>query len=75
MLLMVSVERFMLKIFRFFKNIKFRLNCVSRHSVGEKYQKIRKIVEITLIATKIGYFAQLGIFGDFSGSRNRKLIC
>ena len=47
----------------FRQNLKVRLNYVSRHSVRKEYQKIEKIAEITVTATKIGYFAQFGIFG------------
>ena len=36
---------------------------------SEKKKKIQKIAEITLTATKIGYFTQFGIFGKIDGSR------
>ena len=74
MLLKMLVESLRLQLLHIVKDIKFRLTCVSRHSVREKYQKIRKIAEITLIATKIGY-TQFAIFGDIGCSRNCKLIC
>ena len=35
----------------------------------KKTQKFQKIREITPTATKVGYFAQFGIVGDISGSR------
>ena len=39
----------------------------------KKYQKIQKIAEIGLTATKIGYFPQFGIFGDISGTRQSQI--
>ena len=35
----------------------------------KKTQKFQKITEITLSGTKVCYFAQFGIAGDISGSR------
>ena len=46
-----------------------------RDSVRTKYQKIQKIAEIILNATKIGYFAQFGIFDVVIGSRESKINC
>ena len=54
---------------------KFRLNYISRESVRTTYQKMQKIAEIILTATKICYFAQFGIFDVVIGSRESKINC
>ena len=59
--------------FSFLQEFKIFLNYVSIHSVKIKYQKIQKIAEIALIASKIGYLAQCGMFGDISGSKQSQI--
>ena len=47
------------------------MGCVSRYLIftEKKCKNIQKTAENTLTATKTGYFAQFGIFGDIDGSR------
>ena len=41
--------------------------------VRRKYQKIQKVTDITVTATKIVYFVQFGMFGDIRGSRQSQI--
>ena len=61
----------LVKSFSFFLEFKIlfelRFKTFSQKKIPKSIEE--KIMEITLTATKIGYFAQFWIFDDISGSR------
>ena len=59
--------------FSFFQEFKISFELRFKTFIQKKIPKIQKIAEINLTTAKIGYFAQFGIFGDISGSKQLKI--